>query len=91
MLNSILKGNGVISENEKYILYQPKNTQDTNYHLISKVSRLDYLIDIHEIHNQEDYDNMEDFYQEYSLSFNDLISLKDIDNIKEYSWLVKEV
>lgn len=82
MLKSILRGNGVISENEEFILYEPKNSQDMNYHLINKETRQEHLIDIGDV-----YDKPCDDYEYYGgITYTELIALNDMENIMIQVW-----
>lgn len=69
----------IINENNEYRLVQPYNTWDTNYHLIDKETGTDYLID------RDDVTNVEGDYHSL-ISYNEMISLTDIETLKEIAW-----
>lgn len=75
----------VINEKDGHILYAPMNTWDTNYHLTDNEGN-DYLISTDDvartIEESEEYD--------IGLMWEDLSTLSDIDNIKDYAWKVIE-
>lgn len=54
---TVYNGGKVITENEQVILTYPLNSWDTNYHAYDKDNRIEYLIDINDVvDNEEEYE-----------------------------------
>ena len=69
----------MITTEKNYLLYTPRNTWDMNYHILDNNKRVEYLIDICDITNDE---NDENGY----LYIQTLLDLEDIDKILSYAW-----
>ena len=82
MLKSILVGSGVINENDRYILYKPKNSQDMNYHLVDKETRQEHLIDICDVYDKPD----EDWEYYGGITYEELVDLSNIEGIMLEVW-----
>ena len=67
---------------ENYTLYGPQNSWDMNYHLLDDDKKIEYLIDIDDVtDNENDKDG--------GLFIETLLELKDIDTILSYVWKEK--
>ena len=66
----------MINSKNGFTLHYPLNCWDMNYHLIDDKSGDDYLIDICDISDDDDY------------SWEKLKALEDIDEIKELAWKI---
>ena len=64
---------------ENFKLYAPQNSWDMNYHLLDDNKKIEYLIDIDEVTNDE---NDEDG----GLFIKTLLELQDLDEILSYAW-----
>ncbi|UQT00561.1 hypothetical protein FGBNBECL_00210 [Enterococcus phage vB_OCPT_Bob] len=71
----------IIAENELYLVKNPLNEWDMNYHLIEKETGKDFLIDIDDVADNEE----EREKYELGLLFSDLKNLI-VDLLIEYSW-----
>ena len=72
----------MITTKKNYKLYAPRNSWDTNYHLLDDDKEIEYLIDIDDItHDEDDEDG--------GLFIKTLLELKDIDEILIYAWKLK--
>ncbi len=67
---------------ENYTLYGPQNSWDMNYHLLDDDKKIEYLIDIRDVTNDETDDDG-------FLHVETLLSLEDIDTILFYAWKEK--
>lgn len=75
--------NKIMRTNRKnYNLYAPQHSWDTNYHLLDSDKKIEYLIDIVDVINDE---NDEDGY----LYIKTLLNLEDIDEILSHVWKEK--
>lgn len=73
----------MIAENELYLIKNPLNEWDMNYHVIEKESGKDFLVDIGDVADTEE----EREKYELGLLFSDLQSL-NIELLIENSWKV---
>lgn len=64
---------------KNYLLYAPQNAWDMNYHLLDNDKKIEYLIDINDVTDNEDD-------EDGGLFIRKLVELKDIDDILTYVW-----
>ena len=69
----------MITTKKNYTLYAPRNTWDMNYHILDKNKRVEYLIDICDVTNDENDENE-------CLYIQTLLALDDIYKILSYAW-----
>ena len=69
-------------ETKNYILYGPQNAWDMNYHLLDDVKKIEYLIDIDDVSDDENDENG-------GLYIETLLNLADIDEILDHVWKEK--
>lgn len=69
-----------LCEKEGYTLVRPLNTQDMNYHLIDSEGN-DFLISIDDV-----YDSEEDVIEKGGILWDNLVYLKNIEEVKQVSW-----
>lgn len=70
------------TNNKDYILYSPQNSWDMNYHLLDNKNKIEYLIDICDVTDNEDD-------EDGGLFIKKLLELKDINDILTYVWKEK--
>jgi len=71
------------TKKENYKLYAPQNSWDMNYHLLDDNKKIEYLIDIDEITNDENE------HEDGGLFIKTLLELQDLDEILDYAWKEK--
>ena len=69
----------MITTKKNYKLYAPRNSWDTNYHLLDDDKEIEYLIDVNDVTDDEDD-------EDGGLFIKTLLGLKDIDEILIYAW-----
>ena len=67
---------------KNFNLYGPQHAWDCNYHLLDSDKKIEYLIDINDVSDDE---NDENGY----LYIKTLLNLEDIDDILDYAWKQK--
>lgn len=65
------------TELKNYKLYGPQHSWDTNYHLLDNEKKIEYLIDIDDVTNDE---------SDEGLYIETLLNLADIEEILTYAW-----
>ena len=68
------------TKKKNYSLYGPQNSWDMNYHLLDSDKKIEYLIDIDDVTNDENGEG---------LHIETLLNLEDIDEILSYVWKQK--
>lgn len=88
ILGELSQPAGVIKEKGNYVLSRPRNSWDMNYRLTNRYNGKEYLIDICDVYEEDDID--EDFEEGDALMWEDFKELKDIEEIKQWAWKVKD-
>lgn len=73
----------ILCQKDGWILENPKNSWDMNYHLINEETLDDHLIDIGDV-----YDEGDEGFGEEGLNWETLKTLSDIEECLTYAWKV---